>query len=173
MSKGISSQSAFHHLEKKNERFVHGRPVIRPDPGELPRTTPQKVKKPLLKKRAKARSQPARKAPEAAEKETEYWRPAGGDSLAAAEGDNGPTPTRIIGLARVSSWELHSFKTGVQSAVQEYGEARDLVTQEVMDGAEKCVDVYAVFRSELAAEVVKDGLHGKIVQGRALQVRYA
>lgn len=56
---------------------------------------------------------------------------------------------------------------------EQYGEVQELMVQHVQDGVEQCADVLAVFRSELVAEVVKDGIYGSVVEGRMLRVRYA
>ena len=172
-SQSVVNQSAFHRIERKNESFVHGRPIERRDPDELPRFQPQKVKKALPKRKIKARPKPASKSSEAKEPGVEYWRPAGGDRFWSKEEAEASEPTWVVGLARVPGWELETFKQGDKGVIEQYGEVRDLVTKEVRDGVEDCVDVYAVFRSELVAEVVKDELDGSLVEGRKLRVRPA
>lgn len=169
----VTNNSAFTQIEQKNEHFVHGRAIPRSDPEDLSRSFPPRVTKRQPKKRTKLRSSPTSKRSEPAEPVVEYWRFAGGDNLGSMEEDASTLPTRIVGLARVSAWMLEAFKTSVKEAIEEYGEVRDLMTEQVKDGAEECVDVYAVFRSELVAEVVKDGLDGKLVEGRIVRVRYA
>ena len=93
-------------------------------------TFPQKVTKQANKKKL-LRSRPASKPTEPAEPVVEYWRFAGGDVLhLMAESETPATPTRVLGLARVSVWMLETFETGMKQAVEQYGEMQNLMTQE-------------------------------------------
>lgn len=152
---------------------MHGYAIPRRDPEDLSGYQPRRVITRQPKRKIKPRPRPTPKTNEAAEPEKEYWRPAGGDAALWATEDEAKEPSCIVGVARVPAWTLEAFKKGLLAAIEQYGEVQEVVVKRVQDGVEECADVFAVFWSELAAEVVKDGVDGSVVEGRILRVRYA
>jgi hypothetical protein len=57
--------------------------------------------------------------------------------------------------------------------VKEHGEFEEVITNEVIHGAESQTDVCVKFRSALVAEMVKEKISGETVMRRKLQVRFA
>lgn len=104
----------------------------------------------------------------------ECWRPAGGEQLLLAGRKVKSSLSDTLGVARVATWRLSGFRTGLEALMVEEGvESVELVTEETVHGGESVTDVRLRFGDPGQAEMARGKLEGQIVGGRKLQVRVA
>ena len=72
----------------------------------------------------------------------EHWRPAGGEQLLLAEREVKSNLSNTLGLARVATWRVPSFREGVEKLLEEerVGFA-GLSMEETVHGGESVTDV--------------------------------
>jgi hypothetical protein len=101
----------------------------------------------------------------------ECWSPARGIPLELQEQEEKTSTT--LAVARIASWRLTTFVEGLGELMGEAGDFEEVKTEDVDLGGEVVTDVFIRFGSEGAAEGAKEVLHGKMLNGRKLQVKYA
>lgn len=57
--------------------------------------------------------------------------------------------------------------------IKQHGAFEEILTEELVHGAESLTDVFVEFRSELVAEAMKEKIDGEMVEGRKLQIEFA
>ncbi|KAK4553299.1 hypothetical protein LTR86_009599 [Recurvomyces mirabilis] len=103
----------------------------------------------------------------------ESWHPAGGEHPSTRSSKKAAAdPTAILGMARVPTWRLQSFKPAIDDLIRRYAEYEKVVTTTMVHGGESLTDVYVYFSSASAAAKVKETIDGEMVEGRKLQVAY-
>ncbi|RMY90411.1 hypothetical protein D0864_06253 [Hortaea werneckii] len=124
---------------------------------------PHKVKKPRRKVAAEPKTQVV-----------ECWRPAGGEQLLLAGKKVRSNMSETLGVARVSTWRLPGFRTGLEALMEREGvEFVELLSEETVHGGESVTDVRLRFGDPGQAEMARGKLEGQMVLGRKLQVRSA
>jgi hypothetical protein len=124
----------------------------------------------------KPKAKPKQSKPgKAVEPLIESWRPAGGErpKKRGKAAQLVKQPTKTLGLARVSTWQVSSFQQVAEELITKHGGFERFTTEEVVHGGESVTDIFVVLRSETVAEMVKDKIDGEIVAGRKIQVQFS
>jgi hypothetical protein len=108
------------------------------------------------------------KPAKAVEPVIEYWRPAGGEK--AESRDKATQPTKMLGLARISTWQVAAFQDSAEKLIAEHGGVGKFVLEELVHGGESVTDVFVVLEDAFIAKGVQEQIDGALVAGRKLQV---
>ncbi|GAB1726987.1 hypothetical protein NU195Hw_g2903t1 [Hortaea werneckii] len=173
-----SANSAFAALTQRNEEHTSTLGLKRKDPdlqtdGQPDSPAPKKKRGKKVPHKVK---KPSRKVVAEVEMPVvvECWRPAGGEQLLLAGRKVKSSLSDTLGVARVATWRLSGFRTGLEALMVEEGvESVELVTEETVHGGESVTDVRLRFGDPGQAEMARGKLEGQIVGGRKLQVRVA
>ncbi len=121
------------------------------------------------KTRVKVKTEPAPEPAREPTPEIQHWRPAGGESQPSHD-----EPTKMLGIARISTHRLAAFTTALQSTLEKHlDELPELLTRELVHGGESVTDVYLKFEAVEEAEAVMGMIEGGVIGERVLSVTFA
>ncbi|KAI7279312.1 hypothetical protein KC345_g5449 [Hortaea werneckii] len=173
-----SANSAFAALTQRNEEHTPtARSSLKREDIDL--QTDGQPDSPAPKKKKRRKKVPVKKpqrkvVAEAEMPVIECWRPAGGEQLLLAGRKAKSDISDTLGVARVATWRIPGFRTGLEALMEKEGvESVELMTEETVHGGESVTDVRIRFRDPGQAEMARGKLEGQMVGGRKLQVRIA